>query len=66
MTIFTKLTLMTIILCPMISCVDNTYDLSKDIDLTISVGGDELTIPIGGTEQISLAKMLDFGDDEIK
>ena len=56
---------MTIILCPMISCVDNTYDLSKDIDLTISVGGDELTIPIGGTEQISLAKMLDFGDDEI-
>jgi len=32
------------------SCIDNTYDLSKDIDLKIHVGGNALAMPIGNTE----------------
>ena len=34
------------------SCVDNDYDLTKDIDLTIQVGGSEFAIPGGETEPI--------------
>ncbi|MDY6000098.1 MAG: hypothetical protein SPJ05_07625 [Candidatus Limisoma sp.] len=46
------------------SCVDDTYDLSKDIDLTINVGGSEFAIPGGETEAIPLSKILkiDSGD----
>lgn len=29
----------------MLSCVDSEYDLSKDIDMTVTVGGENLTIP---------------------
>ena len=27
-----------------VSCVDNKYDLDKDIDMTINVGGEHLTL----------------------
>ena len=40
------------------SFVDDTYDLSKDIDLTINVGGSEFAIPGGETEAIPLSKIL--------
>ena len=36
------------------SCVDDSYDLTKDIDMTITVGGD-LSIPGSGTEEFTLA-----------
>lgn len=29
----------------MLSCVDSEYDLSKDLDMTVTVGGENLTIP---------------------
>lgn len=47
------------------SCIDNSYDLNKDIDMTVNVGGEHLTIPVGYTEQITLDKIieLDEGDD---
>lgn len=44
------------------SCVDNSYDLNKDIDLTIEVGGDAFMIPLGYTENITLDKMIDTTD----
>ena len=44
------------------SCVDDGYDLSKDIDLTIEVGGDAFMIPLGYTENITLDKMIDTTD----
>lgn len=34
----------------MVSCVDNKYDLDKDIDMTINVGGEHLTIPAGSSD----------------
>lgn len=47
------------------SCIDNNYDLNKDIDMTVNVGGEHLAIPVGYTEQITLDKIieLDEGDD---
>ena len=47
------------------SCIENSYDLNKDIDMTISAGGEHLAIPVGYTEKITLDKIieLDEGDD---
>lgn len=47
------------------SCVDQTYDLSKDnIDLTMQVGGNMLSIPASSTQFISLADVLDLSKDD--
>ena len=47
------------------SCVDNDYDLTDDIDLTIQVGGSEFAIPGGETEPILLSKILDIEEDGV-
>lgn len=46
------------------SCVDDDYDLKKDIDLTIQVGGD-LSIPGSNTEEITLKKIFDLDEGSI-
>lgn len=46
------------------ACVDNDYDLTKDIDYTITVGGD-LSIPGSNTEAITLKKILDMDENSI-
>ncbi len=47
------------------SCIDNSYDLNKDIDMTVNVGGEHLAIPVGYTEKITLDKIIEIeeGDD---
>lgn len=45
------------------SCIDNDYDLNKDIDLTITIGGDHLGFPTSNTEEITLKKIFDLDDD---
>ena len=47
------------------SCIDNIYDLNKEIDMTISAGGEHLAIPVGYTEKITLDKIIEIeeGDD---
>lgn len=47
------------------SCVDNDYDLNKDIDLTIQVGGDNLTLPASDTEDITLKKIFDLDEGSL-
>lgn len=42
------------------SCVDDDYDLSKDIDLTVNVGGSLITIPSSSTDNITLYDILDL------
>jgi len=42
-----------------VSCVDNSYDLSKDISLDIQAGGNAFTIPIGDTDSIMLGDLID-------
>lgn len=44
----------------MTACVDNDYDLSKDVDMTITVGGENLSIPGSNTDSITLAKIFDL------
>ena len=46
----------------MASCVDHAYDLDRDIDMTISVGGEYLAIPAGSTDTAYLSKLIDEGD----
>lgn len=47
-----------------VSCVDDEYDLSKDIDMTVTVGGSNLVIPASSTEPITLKKLFDLDDNE--
>lgn len=47
------------------SCVDDGYDLSKKIDMTISVGGSEFAIPGGMTEEIPLSKILKVEEGDL-
>jgi len=44
--------------------VDETYDLDKDFDMTITVGGD-LTVPGSSTEKFKLGDLLDLEDNEV-
>ncbi|MCM1348352.1 MAG: hypothetical protein NC338_02990 [Firmicutes bacterium] len=44
------------------SCVDNDYDLAKDVDLTVNVGGD-LTLPSSSTERYTLSQILDLSSN---
>lgn len=44
------------------SCVDDAYDLNKDVDLTITVGGD-ISTPGSSTEKITLEKIFELDDD---
>lgn len=48
-----------------VSCVDNKYDLDKDIDMTINVGGDYLTIPAGSTDTAFLSKIIEVEEGDI-
>lgn len=41
------------------SCVDNSYDLTKDIDMTVTIGGD-LTTPGSSSDSIKLKELLDI------
>lgn len=47
------------------SCFDDSYDLNKDIDMTINVGGEHLAFPVGNTEKVTLDKIIEIeeGDD---
>ena len=41
------------------SCVDDSYDLSHDLDLTMGLGSEGLSVKLGRTEQIFLSDLLD-------
>lgn len=48
-----------------VSCsVDKAYDLSKDVDMTVSVA-EGFTIPLGSTEKIMLTELLDTLDSDV-
>lgn len=49
----------------LVSCsVDNAYDLSKDIDMTVAVG-DGISIPLGSTDAIMLTEMIDPAESDV-
>ena len=43
------------------SCIDADYDLGKDIDMEVTIGGN-LSLPIGKTDTIRLSRMIEEGD----
>ena len=45
------------------SCVDDSYDLSKDIDMTVTIGGN-LSIPGSNTEEFTLDQSRDREEHE--
>ena len=48
-----------------VSCsVDNRYDLSKDIDMTIAVG-DSLSFPLGSTDKVMITELIDPESSDI-
>ena len=50
--------------CLVSSCVNNDYDLNKDIDMTVGIGGD-WTLPSSSTELLSMERLLDLSPDGI-
>lgn len=46
------------------SCVNDDYDLSEDVDMTVQVGGD-LTLPTSHTANLAIRDILDIEEDEI-
>lgn len=48
-----------------VSCVDNKYALDKDIDMTINVGGEHLTIPAGSSDTAYLSKIIEVEEGDI-
>lgn len=45
------------------SCVNEEYDLSNGIDMTIDVNGD-ISAPVGSTEKILIGELLEIDDSE--
>jgi len=45
------------------ACVDDSYDMSKDVDMTVGLGSDGLKLKLGSTEKILLKDILDVDDD---
>lgn len=48
-----------------VSCVDNKYDLDKDIDMTVNVGGEHLAIPAGSSDTAYLSKIIEVEEGDI-
>lgn len=44
------------------SCQDNNYNLKKDIDMNISVGGSQMQVPVGTLEPITLGRFIKTSD----
>lgn len=44
-------------------CVDHDYDLSKDMDLKITLGGQELHLPTSSTQELTMAQLLDLDSE---
>lgn len=44
-------------------CVDNDYDLSKDMDMNVTIGTNGLTIPGSSTQMLTLKNLFDLEED---
>lgn len=57
-----KPVILLLLLVTIASCVDQSYDLEKDISLDMNVGGKLITIPVGYTDLIQLKDLIDETD----
>lgn len=57
--------LLMIIISAFHACIDNKYDLDKDLSLEVTVGGDHLSIPLGSTSKTYLDSLVDVKDGDV-
>lgn len=55
---FKKLLICSLSFLLVVGCVDNNYSVSDDVDLTMALGSEKLTLPLGSTEKIYLRDVL--------
>lgn len=65
LTQLSKLCLALTFCLPLAGCVDDSYNLDNDIDLTMGLGAKGLQLKLGSTEKIMLADILEV-DDNLK
>lgn len=64
-TYFMRLALLLFIVTAFQACIDNKYDLDKDLSLEVNVGGKHLAVPLGTTSNIYLDSLVDAKDGDI-
>ena len=47
------------------ACVDNTYDLNKDIVMDVTIAGNKITLPVGSFKPIVLDSLIDVNDIDL-
>lgn len=47
------------------ACTDDSYDLGKDIDMTMAIGSEGLQMKLGTTEKIMLGDLLEVDDEDM-
>lgn len=65
LTYFVRLVLLLWITFAFQACIDNKYDLDKDLSLEVNVGGKHLAVPLGSTSNIYLDSLVDAKDGDI-
>ena len=48
------------------SCIDSKYDLNKDIDLTVDINGEGLSVPLGYTDKLTLGSFIEESETLLK
>lgn len=48
--------------CTLTGCIDDSYDLTKDVDLTMALGSEGLKMKLGSTDTIRLDDILEVDD----
>ena len=43
-------------------CVDNAYDLNKDIVMDVTIAGNKITLPVGNVKPIVLDSLINVDD----
>ena len=46
-------------------CVDNNYDLNKDIVMDVTIAGNKITLPVGNVKPIVLDSLIDVDDIDL-
>lgn len=46
-------------------CVDNAYDLNKDIVMDVTIAGNKITLPVGNVKPIVLDSLIDVDDIDL-
>lgn len=57
------LSIITIASVSLTSCVDHDYDLSKDMDLNVTLGGEIIYLPASSTGNLTMDNILDLGSE---